>query len=165
MIFEKANENDIEALTELRIEFLTEDYGEISADKLSRISANLPPYFRGHLNKDLFVYVCRNKGLIAGCCFLYISEKPSNPSFISGKTGTVLNVYTRPEYRKKGIARELMKMLITESEQMRLDFIELQATDNGYHLYKSLGFEDAVSKYHSMKYVTDHNNADKKQVK
>ena len=44
-------------------------------------------------------------------------------------------------------------MMISEAEKLELDFIELKATNAGYNLYKSLGFKDAVSKYHNMKYV------------
>lgn len=38
---------------------------------------------------------------------------------------------------------------------MGLDFVELKATDAGYSLYRSLGFEDSVSKYHNMKIAFD----------
>lgn len=155
MKFEKANSEDIKDLVELRIDYLLEDYGEIPQEKLSLIFDKLPDYFRKHLNNDLFVFVCRNEYIIVGCCFLYISEKPSNPTFINGKTGTVLNVYTKPQFRRKGIAGELIKLLLAESQNKHLDFVELKATDSGYNLYKSLGFEDVVSKYHSMKYIID----------
>lgn len=43
-------------------------------------------------------------------------------------------------------------MLLTESDKMNLDFVELQATDSGYKLYKYIGFIDTNSKYHHMKY-------------
>ncbi len=153
MIFEKADTNDVSALIELRIEYLLEDYGNLPDDRLIIISNNLQGYFPEHLNKDLLVFVCRDTDKIVSCCFLCISEKPSNPTFINGKTGTILNVYTKPEYRKKGIAGKLLKMLLSESEKIGLDFVELKATDSGYNLYKSIGFEDAASKYHNMKYV------------
>lgn len=158
MIFEKANIDDIPNLVELRIEYLLEDYVEIPQNKLSLISNNLPTYFHNHLNKDLFVFVCRDSKKIVGCCFLYVSEKPSNPTFVNGKTGTILNVYTKSEYRKKGIAGELIRMLLSESEKNDLDFVELKATNSGYNLYKSLGFEDVKSKYHNMKYIIDYRN-------
>lgn len=152
MIFEKADLEDISSLVELRIAYLLDDYKEISEEKLTMIANNLPNYFQKHLNNDLFVFVCRDDNRIVSSCFLCITEKPSNPSFINGKTGTVLNVYTKPEYRKKGIAGNLLKMLLDESDKMNLDFVELQATDSGYKLYKSIGFEDVNSKYHNMKY-------------
>ncbi len=158
MIFEKAKLDDISDLVDLRIEYLLEDYGEIPQNKLSLIADNLPNYFCNHLNKDLIAFVCRSENKIIGCCFLYISEKPSNPTFINGRTGSVLNVYTRPQFRRRGVARDLMKLLISESRSNNLDFVELKATDSGYDLYKSLGFEDVVSKYHNMKFIIDYRN-------
>lgn len=158
MTYGKANKNDIPLLVELRIKYLLEDYGNLSEDKLTTITNNLYPYFEAHLNKDLFVFVCKDADIIVSCCFLCVFEKPSNPTFINGKTGTILNVYTKPEYRKNGIAGTLLKMLIDESENLKLDFLELKATASGYNLYKSIGFEDAVSKYHNMKFIINSDN-------
>ncbi|MBR1384641.1 MAG: GNAT family N-acetyltransferase [Ruminococcus sp.] len=158
MIFEKADTDDIKELVELRIAYLLEDHGGIPQSSLSLIAEKLPEYFREHLNNDLLVFVCRNENSIVSCCFLYISEKPPNPSFISGKTGTVLNVYTRPQFRRKGIAAELIRALLKEAKAKELDYVELKATDAGYGFYKSLGFEDMVSKYHNMKYIIDDRN-------
>ena len=155
MIFEKARAEDIADLVRMRIEYLLEDYGEIPSGTLSAISGRLPAYFERHLNRDLIAFVCRDGDMIAGCCFLYVSEMPPNPAFPHGKTGTALNVYTKPEYRRRGIAGKLMEALLSEAEEMGLDFVELKATDAGYPLYRSLGFEDAPSKYHSMKYAID----------
>lgn len=153
MVFEKASIVDLDQLIKLRIEYLLEDFGDISEDRLSQISEKLPSYYRDHLNKDLFVYVCREGGDIISCCFLCVTEKPSSPSFLNGKTGSVLNVYTKPEYRRKGIAGKLLKMLLSDSEEMKLDYVELKATDSGYNLYRSIGFKDVISKYHNMKFV------------
>lgn len=155
MIYEKACTNDIEQLTGLRLKYLLDDYGEIPENTLVAIKDKLPAYFREHLNKDLFVFVCRDNDIIVSCVFLYVSEKPSNPSFVNGKTGTVMNVYTEPAYRRKGIAGELIRMMLSEAEKMQLDFVELQSTDDGYRLYRSAGFKDVVSKYHNMKYIIE----------
>ncbi|SDB27411.1 Ribosomal protein S18 acetylase RimI [Ruminococcaceae bacterium FB2012] len=155
MTFEKACEKDIASLAEMRLLYLAEDHGVIPPEKLGIISDGLPDYFRRHLDCDLFAFVCRDGDVIAGCCFLYVSERPPSPSFMTGKTGSVLNVYTRPSFRRQGIAGRLMKMLLSESERLGLDFVELKATDDGYNLYKSLGFEDTVSKYHDMKFIID----------
>ena len=152
MVFEKANENDIAGLTELRTAYLLEDYGMIESGALSSIAAQLPAYFMRHLNKDLLAFVCRDGDSIVGCCFLLVSEKPPNPAFITGRTGTVLNVYTKPAYRKKGVARRLMQALLSEAADLKLDDVDLKATDSGYPLYRSLGFEDAQSKYRPMQY-------------
>ncbi len=159
MISEKANIKDLSALIELRKAYLLEDYGKLSKEKLATIHDNLKVYFKEHLNSDLYVFVCRDmEDVIVSCCYLLITEKPSNPTFLNGRTGTILNVYTKPEYRRKGIAKKLIEILIAEAEKMQLDFVELKSTDSGYNLYKSVGFEDSVQKYHNMKYIINPNN-------
>lgn len=149
---EKATRNDIDTLTQLRLDYLTEDYGSLTDEQIIQIKSSLPDYYRKHLNKDLFVFVAREPTIVA-CCFLLVAEKPANPNFITGHTGTIMNVYTKPEYRKQGLAKSLLQQLIAEADSMKLDFIELKATDAGYPLYQSLGFEDVMTKYHSMKKV------------
>ena len=153
MIFEKATTQDINILTELRIAYLQEDLGEIADVDLELIGSSLPNYYEKHLNDDLMVYVARDEMDIVSCAFLLIVEKPMSPSFITGKTGTVLNVYTKPEYRKKGYAKKLMTIMLEDAKAEGVSIIELKATEDGYSLYKSVGFEDVVAKYHNMKIV------------
>lgn len=155
MVFEKANIDDLGQLVGFRTAYLLEDHGAIPKEQLEKIQEKLPDYFRRHLNKDCFVYSVKNESEIISCCFLLVTEKPSSPAFINGIVGTVMNVYTKPEYRRQGLAGKLLKMLLDDSEKMGLDFVELKATDSGYRLYKSVGFEDAVSKYHNMKIIID----------
>ena len=64
-----------------------------------------------------------------------------------------------PEYRRQGIAFRLMNRLLKAAEELELDFVELKATEDGYRLYKSLGFEDTVSKYHNMKFIIGTDNS------
>ena len=90
-------------------------------------------------------------GEIVGCCFLLVTEKPVNPNFINGLTGTILNVYVKPEHRRQGIAKNMMDKLLCDAKAMGLDYVELKATEQGRGLYESLGFEDEVSKYYRMK--------------
>lgn len=151
MVFEKASSDDINELAALRIAYLEEDSGAMSEDVLASIKNELPKYFESHLNDDLTAYVARDDREIAACAFLLAQQKPMSPSFINGKTGTVLNVYTRPEHRHKGYAKRLMKMLLDDADEKELCLIELKATDDGYNLYKSVGFEDDITKYHLMK--------------
>lgn len=151
MVIDKASEKEISGLVELRIAYLKEDLGTISEADLQRLKEVLPQYFRKHLNRDLFVYVAREAEEILACAFLLVVEKPMSPAFMTGKTGTVLNVYTKSEYRKKGYAKQLMNALLDDAKAMELSVVELKATEDGYHLYKAVGFQDVVSKYHNMR--------------
>lgn len=151
MKIEKAEISDISALIELRFEYLYEDNGHLDECEIEQIRNGLPAYFNSHLGKDLFCYVMRNGDEIASCAFLLLVEKPMSPAFLSGKTGTVLNVYTRPAYRHKGYAKMVLEALLADAKQMELCVLELKSTDAGYPLYRSLGFADDISKYHPMK--------------
>lgn len=75
-----------------------------------------------------------------------------SPAFIIDRTGTVLNVYTKPQYRHKGYAKGIMNKLVSDAVEKNLSVVELKCTENGYHLYQSVGFVHEVSKYHSMKW-------------
>ena len=152
MNFEKATTNDTEQLTELRVAYILEDFGEVDTADLKAMRETLPDYYSRHLNEDLYVYIARmDDGEIVACALLLIVEKPASPADITGKTGTVLNVYTKPEYRHKGYAKKLMKMMLEDAAKEHLSVVELKSTDEGYRLYQSLGFEDVVSKYHVMR--------------
>ena len=152
MIVENAQIADIALLTELRIAYLKEDYGKLSEDDINRIKRDLPDYFKKNLNQNIFCYLIRDKEKVAACAFLLIVEKPMSPAFITGRTGTVLNVYTNPAYRHRGYANKIMNKLLTDAIEKNLSVVELKSTEEGYHLYKSVGFIDEESKYHSMKW-------------
>ena len=152
MKFEKATTNDINQLTDLRVAYIQEDLGNVDVTDLEAMRESLPGYYAAHLGKDLYVYITRNDdGEIVSCAFLLIVEKPASPAFITGKTGTVLNVYTKPEFRHKGYAKKLMEMMLADAATEKVSVIELKSTDEGYRLYQSVGFEDVVSKYHVMR--------------
>lgn len=152
MIVENAKIEDIDLLTELRLAYLEEDHGKLCEEDIKIIRRDLPDYFKKNLNQNIFCYLMRDKEKIVACAFLLVVEKPISPAFITGKTGTVLNVYTNPAYRHKGYAKMVMNKLLSDAVEKNLSVVELKSTEEGYHLYKSIGFTDEVSKYHSMKW-------------
>ncbi len=152
MNVEIAKNADIASLTELRIAYLTEDLGGLSEADTAKIRAELPAYFYRNLNRSIFCYLIREKEEVAACAFLLVVEKPLSPSFMTGKTGTVLNVYTAPAYRRRGYAKRIMQRLLSDAVEKNLSTVELKATDDGYHLYKSMGFSEDTSGYRFMKW-------------
>lgn len=152
MIVENAEIGDIDSLTELRIAYLKEDYVNLEEEDISKIRWDLPDYFKKNLNENIFCYLIRDEESVIACAFLLVVEKPMSPAFITGKTGTVLNVYTNPAYRHRGYAKKIMEKLLSDAVKKDLSFVELKSTEDGYHLYKSVGFTDEVLKYHVMKW-------------
>lgn len=151
MEFGKADLDDAAQLCELRMAYLHEDLGEISDEDADAMRKGLPDYFERRLGNDIFAYTARDGETIVAVALLLVKEMPMSPSFITGLTGTVLNVYTRPEYRHRGCAKRVMELLISDAAKMSLSRIELKATDDGYGLYKKLGFLNDTSEYHPMK--------------
>lgn len=149
---ERAVPEDIEELVNIRLAYLAEDSGEPDEQTKTQIRNMLPDYFRRHLGKDLTAYVIRSDSKIVSSAFLLLCEKPMSPSFINGKTAIVLNVYTYPEYRRRGYAAVLIRQMLADAEEMELSVIELKSTDAGHELYRSAGFADDHSKYHLMKW-------------
>lgn len=149
---ERACISDIASLTALRLAYLQEDCGELNEEVISKLSEDLPAYFKKNLNNNIFCYLIKETEEIVACAFLLIVEKPASPMFITGRTRTVLNVYTKPICRHKGYAKAIMKTLLQDAVEMNLSSVELKSTDAGYNLYKSIGFTDDMSKYHFMKW-------------
>ena len=58
----------------------------------------------------------------------------------SGKKAYIMNMYTNPKYRRKGIAYRTLDMLIKDSKSKGISAISLEATDMGRSLYEKYGF-------------------------
>ncbi|HEX9273496.1 MAG TPA: GNAT family N-acetyltransferase [Candidatus Binatia bacterium] len=77
----------------------------------------------------------------AGVQLQPILPRPVNASTVGeGRQGTVVNVFTEPQWRRRGIAGLLMKEIITWSKNERLDRLLLHASDEGRSVYERLGF-------------------------
>jgi hypothetical protein len=50
-----------------------------------------------------------------------------------------------------------METLLAKAKKLQLSVVDLKATEDGYHLYRSVGFADDCSKYHLMKWKPDNN--------
>ena len=58
----------------------------------------------------------------------------------SGKKAYIMNMYTRPDYRRRGIARRVLELLTAEAEMRQIDAVTLEATAAGRPLYEAFGF-------------------------
>ena len=59
--------------------------------------------------------------------------------------GSLTDIATSPEQRKKGIAKALMQALLSEAEQRGLQFVTLEVRESNQpaiNLYRSFGFDD-----------------------
>lgn len=153
MEFTIATNSDIEQLVQMRMFYIFEHFKGTTDTQIEKIQQQLPDYFKKHIGKDIIAFIAKEQDKVVATAILFIIEKPANPRFVTGRIGEVLNVYTCKEYRRQGIARNLMETLLSYSREQKLDFIELKATEDVYPLYKNLGFSDDKISCASMKYV------------
>ena len=150
--YDVATKDDINELIRLRIAYMMDDFGSVSEDERIALEKQLPDYFSRKLGSELIAFVARDENRIVSVAYLLIIEMPANLMLLNGIYGDVLNVYTEPEYRGKGLATSLMNNLIEYGKKAGLGRIDLMATDDGYPIYKKVGFEDKELKYKDMVY-------------
>jgi ribosomal protein S18 acetylase RimI-like enzyme len=82
------------------------------------------------------------KNEIVGGAGLAITDWLANPTAPKqSRRAYILNVYTAPHYRRKGIARELMQVVLEECRREGFISVWLHASEYGRALYESMGFE------------------------
>ena len=141
--YRKANLNDVEALAKTRSGFLLE-VGEFKdASEVHAIEAANSAYFQDALANESFIaWLALDDDKIVATSGLTFSSIPPTPRWPNGKAAHIMNIYTLPAYRKRGIAKELLTRIIEEANTRGCSKIELNATEAGKPLYQSCGFQD-----------------------
>jgi GNAT superfamily N-acetyltransferase len=77
---------------------------------------------------------------IAAGCGLWLMDWPPHLIGAGSRRGNIVNVYTRPEFRKQGMARALMMATLDWCRMHGIAAVILHASAEGRPLYESLGF-------------------------
>jgi GNAT superfamily N-acetyltransferase len=81
------------------------------------------------------------KGEVVGGGGIVISPWPGSFHQRSARRAMILNMYVEHEYRRRGIARELMERMIAWCRDQQFARVGLHASDEGRPLYEQLGFQ------------------------
>jgi len=142
MKIRKATLNDMPDLINLRIDCLRAMDG-LTDEQEAEIREKLEPYYREHLDRDLIIVVAETaQNTMISIAFLVLSEFPPKPSIITGRVGTLLNVYTHPGHRNTGTATKVVSFLIEEAKRLNVSVVDLTATPAGKPIYEKLGFKE-----------------------
>ena len=136
-----ATANDIQMLIKSRFDYFAIEEWEVTTEQKFIIESSLQQYFLKRLNDSFFAAFIEADNKIASLAFLAISETPANPFSPTGKSGTIYNVLTYPEYRKKGYATKVMSKLIEEAKRQNLPHLQLLSSELGKPLYEKLWFQ------------------------
>lgn len=138
MEFRRATKADVEAFVDVRIEFVTQIRTIADVDDFR---ARTLEYMTDHIETDdLLVYLAVEDGEIVSSCMASLYRTPPVPSCRTGRTAELLNVYTKQEFRRRGIAEQLIRMLFTQLQARGVEKVLLDYTEDGLPLYQKLGF-------------------------
>ncbi len=140
-VYKKGTVEDIDLLTETRIEVLRAANGLSDDEDMSVVREQSYRYYQKALCDGTHIaYLVFEKNRFAGAggvSFYQVMPTYHNPG---GKKAYIMNMYTRPEYRRMGIAYKTLDLLVGEAKNAGITAISLEATDMGRPLYERYGF-------------------------
>ena len=138
--YKKLDESQLEIFIEMRIRQLREEGAKEDFD----LKPALRDYYARHMTDGTFVSWLAldtdadNK--IVGTSGMSFVEKPPYFGCPSGKIGLLSSMFTDPNYRRLGIARELLSLVVEEARAYGCDTVQITASDMGVLLYTNFGF-------------------------
>ena len=135
--YEKLTEKRVDTMVELRIKQLRDEGATEDFD----LVPNLQDFYKRHLADGSFVsWLAVDGDRVVGTSGMSFVEKPPYFGCPTGRIGLLSSMYTDPEYRRMGIARELLSRVIEEARTHGCGTVHVTASDMGVLLYTDFGF-------------------------
>ena len=136
--YRKLSEKELDVFIEMRINQLREEGAKEDID----LKPALLDYYKRHMKDGTFVsWLALDGNNIIGTSGMSFVEKPPYFGCPSGKIGLLSSVFTNQNYRRNGIAKELLSRIVNEAKQYGCGTIQITASDMGVKLYTDFGFE------------------------
>jgi ribosomal protein S18 acetylase RimI-like enzyme len=140
-IYRTANKKDINFITKIRIEVLKAANNLENNVIMDNVFNETYRYYLNNLgNNNHITYLAFDNNEFIGCgsiCFYTIMPTYNNQT---GKKAYIMNMYTRENYRRKGVGKNILSLLINEAKNKGIKQIQLEATETGKYLYRNYGF-------------------------
>lgn len=137
IVYRKLTDNELDIFIKMRINQLREEGAKEDID----LEPALRDYYRRHMADGTFIsWIAADDEKIIGTSGISIVEKPPYFSCPSGKIGLLSSMFTDKEYRRKGIAKKLLSMVINEAREQGCGTVQITASDMGVLLYSDFGF-------------------------
>ena len=141
VVIRKATIDDIELLVEWRMEVLHDVFSIPPNEPICELENENRCYYQRALqnSEHIACFACLNDTIIGcgGICLYQEMPSPDNPT---GKCAYLMNIYTRPQFRKQGVGKELIKWLLEQAAQRSIPKIYLETSEVGKRLYTQMGF-------------------------
>ena len=135
--YRKLTEDDLETFIGMRIAQLREEGATEEID----LAPALMDYYHRHMADGTFVsWLAADGDRIIGTSGMSFVEKPPYFSCPSGRIGLLSSMYTDPRYRRLGIAKKLLGLVVEEARLHGCGAVQITASDMGVLLYRDFGF-------------------------
>ena len=137
LTYRKLTKPDLPAFIALRISQLREEGAQ---ERIDLVPA-LEDYYARHMADGTFVsWLAFDGEKLVGTSGMSFVEKPPIYSNPSGKLGILSSMYTDPAYRRQGIAKKLLSLVVEEARAYGCGAVQITASDMGVLLYTAFGF-------------------------
>ena len=138
----RASAADLDILVEHR-RAMFRDMGYSDEAALTSMASRFRPWLLEHLNGgDYLAWLASAPdGLIAAGTGLWLMDWPPHMIGRGARRGNILNVYTHANFRRQGLARQLMTTVLAWCQENGVDTIILHASPSGRAMYEALGFK------------------------
>lgn len=135
--YRKLTKKDLDTFIRIRINQLREEGAEEDID----LKPALQDYYNRHLADGTFVsWLAVDGEKIVGTSGMSFVEKPPYFGCPSGRVGLLSSMFTSWNYRRQGIAKELLSRVVNEAKEYGCGTIQITASDMGVLLYRDFGF-------------------------
>jgi GNAT superfamily N-acetyltransferase len=119
-----------------------DDMGYQDQAALEAMSARFRVWLLEHMNSGRYHawLISAPDGAIAAGAGLWLMDWPPHMIGQGASRGNILNVYTAENFRRRGLARQLMEALLLWCRENAIDTVILHASAEGRALYESMGF-------------------------
>ena len=136
-----ADVSDVELLTEMRLEMRRERETVPLTIPWEDFRKATEDFFRETLADGSFISVLAMDGKNAAACSgMSLQRVPPSYGNPSGLRGYITNMYTRPAWRRQGLATKLLDALVAEAKRHGCACLYLNASAAGRPVYERYGF-------------------------
>jgi len=136
---------EVDLLTTYRLAYLTEMQGERNEEYQQKLKSELNQYFSDALAEDrFFAFLAEQESEILSFGAMVIKKIPGDFNQSSYLEGDILNMYTVPFARRKGISAIILQELVNEAHNRGISKISLHTSKDGEKLYRKFGFAEPI---------------------